>query len=317
MIILIKMNCHTFINVLMGAERQSGLRKTGVFMSRKTFLVSHLFLVSITAGAADASLISAVNTDVRNGDNFVTIKAGTFQMGSPNTEYKRYSDEVLRDITISRDFEIQSTLVTQSQYFRLMGDNPSVFKRREHCKNQYVVVAGTALCPNNPVDSVSKDDAESFIEKLNSKDSKYFYRLPTEAEWEYSARAGSQTAYWFGNAAAKLGDYAWIAENSDNMTHAVHSKPANHWGIYDVHGNLAQWVSDYYCKYVTSVQKDPIGCRFRNDDDGNYRESVIRGGDWRTGSGGTETGRSANRGTLWPSIRDPQVGFRLVRTNWW
>lgn len=237
--------------------------------------------------------------------DFVKIRSGSFQMGSSTSEKGRYDDEDLHDVTISRDFEIQSTVVTQAQYFLAMGYNPSNFKSRSYCSNDYVEINGTALCPNNPVESVSWNDTQDFINKLNSTDAEYSYRLPTEAEWEYSARAGSQTAYWYGSDADRLGDYAWFYGNSGNMTHAVGSKPANTWGLYDAHGNVWQWVSDWYGKYSTSRQTDPVGAS-----SGSHR--VVRGGGW--GSGARDL-RSGDRSDDGPGDRYGSVGFRLVRTH--
>ncbi len=238
--------------------------------------------------------------------DFVKISAGSFQMGSPSSEKDRYSDETLHDVTISRDFDIQTTVVTQAQYFLAMGYNPSSFKNRNYCSNDFVEINGAALCPNNPVENVSWNDAQDFISKLNSTDADYSYRLPTEAEWEYSARAGSQTAYWYGNDADRIGDYAWFSENSGGQSHAVGSKPANPWGLYDAHGNVWQWVSDWYAdKYPTSRQTDPVGVS-----SGSYR--VFRGGSWFNFA---QYLRSGFRNRYSPGYAGYDVGFRLVRTH--
>ncbi len=236
--------------------------------------------------------------------DFVKIRSGSFQMGSPSSESGRYDDESIHDVTISRDFEIQSTVVTQAQYFLVMGYNPSNFKSRNSCSSDYVEINGTPLCPNNPVETVSWNDAQDFINKLNSTDADYSYRLPTEGEWEYSARAGSQAAYWYGNDADRLGDYAWFYGNSGNMTHAVGSKPANTWGLYDAHGNVWQWVSDWYGKYSTARQTDPVGAA-----SGSLR--VMRGGSWVSLA---QVLRSGYRNGDSPGNRFNNVGFRLVRT---
>ncbi len=237
--------------------------------------------------------------------DFVKVKAGSFQMGSPSSESGRYSDEDLHEVTISRDFEIQSTVVTQAQYFLAMGYNPSSFKSKNYCPGDYVEINGTSLCPNNPVEQVSWNDAQEFIAKLNSTDAAYLYRLPTEAEWEYSARAGSQAAYWFGNDPNRLGDYAWFYGNSGDQTHAVGSKGANSWGLYDASGNVWQWTSDWYGKYSTSRQTDPRGAS-----SGSGR--VLRGGSWNDNA---QDLRSGARGSLDAGYRNYVVGFRLLRTS--
>lgn len=245
------------------------------------------------------------NPDIKNTNNWVKIKAGSFQMGTPTSEANRESDEHLHDVTISHDFDIQSTVVTQAQYFLAMGYNPSTFKSRSSCSADYFEINGAALCPNNPVESVSWNDAQDFISKLNSTDADYSYRLPTESEWEYSARAGSQTAYWYGNDADRLGDYAWFDGNSGSQTHAVGSKPANPWGLYDALGNVWQWTADRYGEYSTSRQTDPVGAA-----SGSYR--VLRGGSWYNDARGL---RSGNRYYVGPGNRNGNVGFRLVRTH--
>lgn len=237
--------------------------------------------------------------------DFVEIGSGSFQMGSPKSENGRYKDEHLHTVTIS-DFEIQSTVVTQAQYFRVMGSNPSKFKRKNYCPNDHVVERDNIdICPNNPVESVSWIDTQNFIEKLNATDTEYSYRLPTEAEWEYSARAGSQTAYSYGDDADSLKKYAWFYNNSDEMTHAAASKPANKWGLFDVHGNVFQWVSDWYGEYPTSDQKDPVGPLSGN-------ERVVRGGSFDDIA---RRVRSGYRHKISPRYKAKFVGFRLVRTH--
>ena len=127
-----------------------------------------------------------------------------------------------------------------------MGDNPSRFK-------------GDTM----PVEHVSWEDAQKFIERLNAKEGGPKYRLPTEAEWEYAARAGTTTAYSFGANASQLGEYAWFSENSVSTMHPVGQKKPNPWGLYDMHGNVWEWVHDWYSgdayKASTSTAVDPKG----------------------------------------------------------
>lgn len=237
--------------------------------------------------------------------DFVKISAGSFKMGTPSSEDKRDYDEDLHEVTISHDFEVQSTVVTQAQYFLAMGYNPSYFKSSSYCSSDFVEINGTSMCPNNPVEQVSWQDAQDFIAKLNATDADYLYRLPTEAELEYAIRAGSQTAYWYGNDADRLGDYAWFDGNSGSKTHAVGSKPANPWGLYDAHGNVWQWASDWYGKYSTSRQVDPTGAA-----SGSGR--VFRGGGWYSYA---RYLRSGIRFYFDPGGRYYNVGFRLVRAH--
>jgi formylglycine-generating enzyme required for sulfatase activity len=236
---------------------------------------------------------------------FVTIPAGTFQMGSLGSEVGRYSNEALHTVTISRSFEMQTTTITQRQWFDVMGNNPSDFKDQKYCKNDYVVISGVSLCPNNPVEQIFWNDAQGFIQKLNARGDGYVYRLPTEAEWEYAARAGTQTAYFFGNDVSQLGNYAWFDGNSGSQTHAVATKPANGFGLYDMHGNVWQWVQDWYGgDYSSGSVIDPSG-------PSSGANRVFRGGCW---SDGARYLRAAFRFSRGPDYRHRYVGARLVRT---
>ncbi len=159
---------------------------------------------------------------------FVLIQPGEFDMGSHANETGRYNDEgSVHHVTISEAFYLGKYEVTQKQWHEVMEDNPSYFK-------------GDDL----PVENISWDDVNKFIEKLNGIENTHKYRLPSEAEWEYAARAGATTRYSFGDDDSKLEEYAWYHENSDGRTHPVGNKGANSWGLYDVHGNVWEWVQD-------------------------------------------------------------------------
>jgi len=149
-------------------------------------------------------LVPVLITSPGYAADFVKIPRGSFQMGSPNSEANRSDGETLHTVTISHDFEMAVTDTTQLQWFDVMGNNPSYFKSQQYCQSDYISMNGTDLCPNNPVEQVSWDDAQAFIAKLNKGNDGYTYRLPTEAEWEYAAPAGTQTAYYFGDDATQL-----------------------------------------------------------------------------------------------------------------
>ncbi|MCD4780963.1 MAG: SUMF1/EgtB/PvdO family nonheme iron enzyme, partial [Candidatus Omnitrophica bacterium] len=157
------------------------------------------------------------------GIKFVHIKNGEFMMGSKESE----DEQPIHNVTIDRPFYFGIFPVTQREWKAIMGDNPSQFK-------------GDDL----PVENVSWNDVQEFIKKLNKKGNTHKYRLPSEAEWEYAARAGTTTRYSFGDDDSKLEEYAWYSENSGNKTHPVGKKGANPWGLYDVHGNIWEWVQD-------------------------------------------------------------------------
>jgi formylglycine-generating enzyme required for sulfatase activity len=169
---------------------------------------------------------------------FVQIPAGDFDMGSPSNEEGRWDNEgPVHQVNISKAFYMSKYEVTQKQWRDVMGSSPSYFK-------------GDDL----PVESVSWNDVQDFIKKLNEKEGGNKYRLPSEAEWEYAARAGTATRYSFGDDESKLGDYAWYMVNSGDKTHDVGQKKPNPWGLYDMHGNVWEWVQDIYIMIVIAVR---------------------------------------------------------------
>ena len=156
---------------------------------------------------------------------------------------------------------------------------------------------------------MSWNDIQTFLSRLNARvgeEEGYHYRLPTEAEWEYAARAGTQTAYSFGNNAGELGKYGWFRGNSGDRTHAVASLEPNPWGLYDMHGNVWEWVQDRYSNSYpsSSSRTNPLHTS------GFTR--VLRGGGWSISA---QYLRSAHRYTTSPSFRNNLYGFRLVRTK--
>ncbi len=240
-------------------------------------------------------------TRVDGAMTFVTIPAGRFMMGSPDSEPGRNYDEgPQHQVTISKAFELQTTEVTQSQWVAVMGSNPSNFQESENCPSEFTHVSGISMCPNNPIEYVSWNDAQAFIEKLNAKADGYLYRLPTEAEWEYAARAGMTGAY-----SGDLDALTWYDGNSGGVTHPVSKKQANAWGLYDMQGNVFEWTADWYGNYSASQVTDPVG-----PSSGSSR--VVRGGGWFNSA---QFCRSAFRRDISPDFRDFRIGFRLMRTN--
>jgi len=219
----------------------------------------------------------------------VLIQPGEFLMGSPSTEKGRGSDETRHPAKITRPFYIGKYEVTQQQWKAVMGDNPSHFR-------------GT----NNPVEKVSYNDCQEFIARLNGKIPGGGFRLPTEAEWEYAARAGTTTRFYWGDDLdyAEIEKYAWCNKNSGRRTHPVGGKEPNPWGLHDTAGNVWEYCSDYYQgDYPPGLQIDPKG-----PDSGNER--VYRGGSCKSRFWYC---RSANRGGLNPDFRSNNFGFRCAR----
>ena len=188
-----------------------------------------------------------------------------------------------------KGFEIGVHEVTQDQWKKIMGENPSYFK---DCGGD---------CP---VEQVSWDDVQDFIKKLNSKGNTR-YRLPTEAEWEYACRSGGQDEKYCGG--NNLGELGWYDNNSGRKTHRVGQKKANGLGLYDMSGNVWEWVNDWYgaSYYSKSSKLTPLG-----PSSGSIR--VLRGGSWY---GYASFSRSAYRNYYSPDYRSSILGFRLSRTS--
>ena len=228
---------------------------------------------------------------------FISIPAGSFTMGSPETEEGRSNDEKQVPVTITRAFELGKTVVTQKQWTEVMGT--------DHWNWEDLKETGD----NYPAVNVSWNDASLFCECLTSYEreagrlsEKQTYRLPTEAEWEYACRAGTTTAFSYGDDESSLGDYAWYDKNSKGNLHEVATKKPNPWGFFDMHGNVWEWCEDWH-EDSLSGGNDPKG-----PSAGSTR--VIRGGDW---SYLASNCRSAYRSSGNPSYRLYSHGFRIVR----
>ena len=242
------------------------------------------------AAEAERRRLAQLPREVRNslGMEFVLIEAGTFAMGSPATEPEREDDETLHRVTLSRPFYLGKYEVTQGQWQAVMGNNPSDFS---NCG------------PTCPVERVSWGDVQEFIAELNQREGVEMYRLPTEAEWEYAARAGTQTPYHSGSAARDLDLYAWYGAWFGG-THPVGQKRPNEWGLYDMHGNVQEWVQDWYSAYPRGAVTDPRGPR-------TGASRVNRGGGCYSLA---RYCRAASRSGDAPGYRFRTLGFRLART---
>ena len=223
------------------------------------------------------------------GMEFVLIPAGEFDMGSPSNENGRDNDEgPVYSVTISKPFYMGKYEVTQEQWRDVMGNNPSRFRG-----------------DNLPVEDVSWNYVQEFIKKLNEKEGINKYRLPSEAEWEYAARAGTTTRYSFGDDEGKLGEYAWYADNSGRKAHNVGQKKPNPWGLYDMHGNVWEWTQDWYHDDYKGAPTDGSAW------EGSGASRVNRGGSWGSNA---RNCRSAYRDDFVPDFRDRNLGFRLLRS---
>ncbi|MFZ4083025.1 MAG: formylglycine-generating enzyme family protein [Pirellula sp.] len=215
------------------------------------------------------------------------IKPGEFLMGSPEGEEGRDDDESPQHhVKLTQGYWMADTQVTQELWMAIgRGENPSRF-----------------MGENNPVENVSWRDGQSWAEKLYEHHESLHLSLPTEAQWEYACRAGSTSAYCFGDDPKELPKYGWFHENSERKTHPVKQLQPNDWGLYDMHGNVDEWCSDRNDKYTSSAQSDPTGTTWNTI-------RVMRGGCW---SDPARVLRSACRSCNEPDRRGSSLGFRLL-----
>ena len=212
--------------------------------------------------------------------NMIAIKAGTFL-------------RIKYPVTIARDFWIGKYEVTQGEFLAVLRRNPSHFTGN----------------PLRPVEKITFFDASNYCATITQREQKaghlaagYEYRLPTEAEWEYACRAGSTNLFAFGDDASIAEQFAWTAENCDAGTHPVGLKRPNAWGLYDVHGNVWEWCSDWFEPYPAAPLLDPVG-------PASSKYKVFKGGGWNQD---VEYARASSRFMMSPSNGIHFVGFRLA-----
>ena len=226
------------------------------------------------------------------GMEFVAVPQGSFQMGAPSGEQGTEPDErPVHTVTFNYEFEIMTTEVTQRMWLEVMGSNPSHFSGLD-----------------KPVEMVSWNDCQDFVDVMNNLDPSHAYHLPSEAEWEYCCRAGTITRFYWG---ADWGDStingnAWWSVNSGGMTHEVANKLPNSWGIYDMSGNVWEWCEDWYHSNYNEAPSNGSAWLIPQD---SCR--VNRGGSWYTDA---QYCRSSCRNYCNPSRSYYGIGFRLVRS---
>ena len=267
-------------------------------MKRLVFLFTMAVLVGgvLSAQTADAECLdmleAATNAEIEtftvNGVAFKMVKVagGTFQMGATSEQGSKAYDGgyPVHSVTLS-DYYIGQTEVTQELWEAVMGSNPSYFEGDNQC----------------PVENVSWNDCQEFIEKLNRLTGKNF-RLPTEAEWEYAARGGNKSKGYKYSGSNDADAVAWYEKNSGSKTQPVETKQSNELGLYDMSGNVWEWCQDRYGKYSSHSQSNPKGANT-----GSVR--VLRGGSWISSERGV---RVSNRGYDAPGSRNVDGGLRLA-----
>ena len=234
--------------------------------------------------------------------DFVWIEPGMFVMGSPLSESGRDDDEgPPHEVEITRGYYLGRNEISQGQWESVMESRPWEGKRYVQTGDPY------------PAVYIFWEDVRTFIERLNQTEGSAVYRLPTEAEWEYACRAGTVTRWSFGNDESRLGKYAWYAANAwgagAQFAHATGAKRPNPWGLYDMHGNVWEWVQDWWDEeyYSRSSREDPSGPA-----SSSRPLRVLRGGDFSYGARHT---RSAHRGYEGYGVRRDYIGARLVRNR--
>ena len=268
-------------------------------------LVAFALIILLVPGTVSAD---PEKTFVLPGDaeiEMVWIEPGTFMMGSPEDEPGRWENEdPLHEVTITRGFWLGKYELTQGQWESVMGTSPWVGQttggRVEHQEG-----------PNYPAVYISWDDVQEFIGKLNDAEGSEVYRFPTEAEWEHAGRAGTQTAWSFGDDKEQLDQYGWYNKNTvfvqERYAHAVGLKLPNPWGLHDMHGNVMEWCLDWTKggKYPDGPQTDPMG-------DPTGTERAMRSYDFTRVDIWT---RSAIRGWGPTDHSSARNGARLFRTG--
>ncbi|NEV64691.1 formylglycine-generating enzyme family protein [Thiorhodococcus minor] len=256
-------------------------------------LLSGALLICVALAAPPETFTNAL------GMTFRLIPAGSFQMGCDPAQQKCHESELPEHrVHFATAFYLGETEVTQRQWEAVMGENPAYFKH-----------------PDNPVEQVTWEDAQAFVRALSQRpELGGGYRLPSEAEWEYAARAGTQGDYWFGDGddEALLGRSMWYLFSSQEHPHPVAQTPANPWGLYDVHGNVLEWVADCYHQSYVGAPAD--GSAWTHDCerlDSGEPARLLRGGAWYLYPEGA---RSAFRFRYGPSVRHYGFGLRLAKS---
>ncbi len=254
-------------------------------MKQMRIVLAMALVSGLLPGGGDAQEEITVELPGRATMNFVWVEPGTFLMGSPfeAPEYRYAAERPQHQVEITEGFYLGKYEITQEQWQAVMGRNPSYRPGADR-----------------PVEQFTWEAVQTFVHRLNQAAGDSLYRLPTEAEWEYAARAATTTRWSFGDDESRLVNHAWYLSNNDpEGPKEVGLKQPNPWGLHDMHGNVWEWVQDWHGDYSSASQVDPAGPA-----SGTHR--VVRGGLFNGHV------RSAFRGLLEPYFGRSGIGARLL-----
>jgi formylglycine-generating enzyme required for sulfatase activity/serine/threonine protein kinase len=247
------------------------------------------------------------------GLKFAQIPSGTFIMGDPQGDADA---QPVHNVDITNSFWMGTTEVTVGEFKKFTAETGyqteaekeqscNVWNGKEFVSDKTGQWGKFLDADDKPMVCVTWNDAQAFVSWLNTKEGAQKYRLPSEAEWEYGARAGTTTTYSFGDAETELGNYGWTSDNAGTETHAVGQKQPNKWGLYDIYGNAYEWTADFYdgAYYKNAPKQDPKG-------PGGGLGRVLRGGGWAFSG---KEASSSYRNYIEPVYRNTNLGFRIVR----
>ena len=265
-------------------------------MNRANQLILHLLLVIVLIFDSSLGLAAQIKADYVDEMNieFILIKPGHFVMGRNASVNLGYDPELpAHEVEIKQSFYLAKYETTQAQWKLVMNDNPANF-----------------VDPLRPVENVSFKDIKKYINKLNQRYPNLTYRLPTEAQWEYAARAGTDSVYFFGTSESWLDRVGWYIGNASTGTQPIGLLAANAWGLHDMYGNVAEWVEDcWHINYIDAPKDDRPWLVTADWFTNNCKERVLRGGSWF--SPAFEL-RSAYRFKHFNFNRSQHKGFRLA-----
>lgn len=244
-----------------------------------------------------------INTKAALNFKFIKVTAGKFMMGSPSKERYRKTDENIAEVTISNEYMFQTKEVTQLHWFIVTGKNPAHYRLQKYCPDTFVKINSIDLCPYLPIENVKWWEVKSFIQKLGKIKKDETYRLPSEAEWEFATRMGRSTPFVFGDNYSVLKEYSWYQTNSKGRTHRIGTKKPSNNGLFDIHGNVSEWVQNWYSK-KNRAGDNPFGPLIGLG-------KVFKGGSFNSWA---RSCRLANKDSEFFFKAKKDIGFRLVKS---